>query len=110
MYERWPFFRMFLSNVEMVLAKTDLVTARRYVDALVLPAHRHIFELIAAEHERTVREVLATTGKPALLADYPVLKRTLDVRSAYLEPLPPTWSRSTCCRSSSWNATAPPPK
>ena len=51
------------------------------------PAHRHIFELIAAEHERTVREVLATTGKPALRADYPVLKRTLDVRSAYLEPL-----------------------
>ena len=71
----------------MVLAKTDLITARRYVDALVPPAHRHIFELLAAEHERTVREVLATTGKPALLADYPVLKRTLDVRSAYLEPL-----------------------
>ena len=87
MYERWPFFRMFLSNVEMVLAKTDLITAKRYVHALVPPAHRHIFELIAAEHERTVREVLATTGKPALLADYPVLKRTLDVRSAYLEPL-----------------------
>ena len=71
----------------MVLAKTDLITAKRYVDALVPPAHRHIFELIAAEHERTVREVLATTDKPALLADYPVLKRTLDVRSAYLEPL-----------------------
>ena len=87
MYERWPFFRMFLSNVEMVPAKTDLFTARRYVDTLVPPAHRHIFELLAAEHERTVREVLATTGKPALLADYPVLKRTLDVRSAYLEPL-----------------------
>ena len=71
----------------MFTAKTDLVTAKRYVDALVPPAHRHIFELIAAEHERTVREVLATTGKPALLADYPVLKRPLDVRSAYLEPL-----------------------
>ena len=76
-----------LSNVEMVLAKTDLITAKRYVRALVPAAHRHIFELIAAEHERTVREVLATTDKPALLADYPVLKRTLDVRSAYLEPL-----------------------
>ena len=87
MYERWPFFRMFLSNVEMVLAKTDLVTARRYVDTLVPAEHRRIFELIAAEHERSVREVLAATGKPALLADYPVLKRTLDVRSAYLEPL-----------------------
>ena len=87
MYERWPFFRMFLSNVEMVLAKTDLVTARRYVDTLVPPEHRHIYDLIAAEHERSVREVLAATGKPALLADYPVLRRTLEVRSAYLEPL-----------------------
>ena len=87
MYERWPFFRMFLSNVEMVLAKTDLVTTRRYVDALVPAAHRHIFELIAAEHEHSVQQVLAATGKPALLADYPVLRRTLEVRSAYLEPL-----------------------
>ena len=87
MYERWPFFRMFVSNVEMTLAKTDLVTAKRYVDALVPAAHRQIFELIAAEHQRSVEQVLATTGKPALLADYPVLKRTLDVRSAYLEPL-----------------------
>ncbi len=87
MYERWPFFRMFLSNVEMVLAKTDLVTARRYVDALVPTEHRAIYDLIAAEHERSVREVLAATGKPALLADYPVLGRTLQVRSAYLEPL-----------------------
>lgn len=87
MYERWPFFRMFLSNVEMTLAKTDLVTARRYVDTLVAPAHRDLFELIAAEHERAVRQVLAATGKPALLDDYPVLKRTLRVRSAYLEPL-----------------------
>ena len=43
--------------------------------------------MIAAEHERSVQQVLATTSMPALLADYPVLKRTLDVRSADLEPL-----------------------
>ena len=87
MYERWPFFRMFISNVEMTLAKTDLVTAQRYVEALVPAEHRQIFDLVAAEHERALHHVLATTGKPTLLADYPVLKRTLQVRSAYLEPL-----------------------
>ena len=87
MYERWRFFRMFISNVEMTLAKTDLVTAQRYVEALVPAEHRQIFDLVAAEHERALRHVLATTGKPTLLADYPVLKRTLEVRSAYLEPL-----------------------
>lgn len=87
MYERWPFFRMFIANVEMTLAKTDLVTAQRYVEALVPAEHRCIFDLVAAEHERALRHVLATTGKPTLLAGYPVLKRTLEVRSAYLEPL-----------------------
>ena len=87
MYERWRFFRMFISNVEMTLAKTDLVTAQRYVEALVPAEHRQIFDLVAAEHERALHHVLATTGKPTLLADYPVLKRTLEVRSAYLEPL-----------------------
>ena len=87
MYERWPFFRMFISNVEMTLAKTDLVTAQRYVEALVPAEHRQIFDLVAAEHERALHHVLATTGKPTLLADYPLLKRTLEQRSAYLEPL-----------------------
>ena len=76
MYERWPFFRMFISNVEMTLAKTDLVTAQRYVEALVPAQHRQIFDLVAAEHARALHHVLATTGKPTLLADYPLLKRT----------------------------------
>jgi phosphoenolpyruvate carboxylase len=43
--------------------------------------------MIRHEYEHTVREVLRATGSPELLAGQPVLRRTLQVRSAYLEPL-----------------------
>ncbi|MBO0867542.1 MAG: phosphoenolpyruvate carboxylase [Micromonosporaceae bacterium] len=87
MYERWQFFQTFVSNVQMMVTKTDLAIAGRYVESLVAPKLRHIFDDIAAEYERTVKELLAITGGATLLASQPVLKRTLDVRDTYLEPL-----------------------
>jgi phosphoenolpyruvate carboxylase len=87
MYGGWRFFRTFLSNVEMMLTKTDLGIARRYVQTLVPAALHPIFERIEDEYARTVREVLAITGESALLETSPVLQRTLTVRDTYLEPL-----------------------
>ncbi|GIF65966.1 phosphoenolpyruvate carboxylase [Asanoa ishikariensis] len=87
MHGDWHFFRTFLSNVEMMLTKTDLSISRRYVDTLVPEPLRRIFEVIEQEYELTKREVLAITGSPALLENNTVLQRTLAVRDTYLEPL-----------------------
>jgi phosphoenolpyruvate carboxylase len=87
MYEQWPFFRTFLDNVAMTLAKADLDIAERYVRALA-PEHTHgILDIVREEFDLTVAQVLLVTGDAQLLDREPVLRTTLEVRENYLEPL-----------------------
>lgn len=87
MLQDWHFFRTFISNVEMTLAKTDLVMARKYVDRLVDPALHHFLTTIEEEFELTRSEIMLLTKKSEILGDQPILARTLGVRDAYLAPL-----------------------
>ncbi len=83
----WAFFTNLLGNVEMMLAKVDLRIAESYVSALVEPSLQPLFDTIAGEHALTRCEVLRLTGGPTLLARHRLLRHTLQVRAAYLEPL-----------------------
>ncbi len=88
MWRRWPFFASVLSNMEMVLAKTDLGIAERYRDLVpdgTLGAQ--IFERITAEHARAISAVLAITGQNQLLDGNPTLAHSLRNRMPYLDPL-----------------------
>ena len=86
MHDQFLFLQTFISNVEMMLAKTDLEIASRYVRELVDARHHHFLDRIRGEYERTVVEVQRLTGA-GILDRLPVLQRTLSVRDHYLDPL-----------------------
>jgi len=88
MYKQWPFFRTLLSNLDMVLAKSDLRIAQRYV-VLVEDKKlgRRIFAAIQAEWQRTADALTLITGEAERLASNPSLARSIEHRFPYLDPL-----------------------
>lgn len=88
MYDSWPFFRAIMSNLEMVLAKTDLGVGRRYVELVSDRGLRErVWDVLAEEHRRTVRTVLRVMHKRRLLAGQADLQRTIRMRDESLDPL-----------------------
>ena len=88
MVKEWPFFRTLLSNMDMVLAKSDLALASRYSE-LVTDAklRKKIFTAIEAEWHRTVGALALITGQKQLLADNASLQRSIRHRFPYIDPL-----------------------
>jgi phosphoenolpyruvate carboxylase len=88
MHRDWPFFRTQLSNMGMVLAKSDIGIAARYADLVSDRKLRDdIFPRLKAEWQASVDALLAITGQRELLDDNPLLKRSIRNRFPYLDPL-----------------------
>ncbi len=84
----WPFFTTLISNLDMVIAKSDMAIAARYA-ALVEDRRlgRRIFARIEAEWERTSAALALITGEKDRLASNPALARSIEHRFPYLDPL-----------------------
>ena len=88
MYKNWAFFRGLMSNMDMVLSKTDMGIASRYADLVEDVALRErIFGAINSEWESTVAMLFAVTGNTTLLQDNPAFARSLLTRTPYIDPL-----------------------
>lgn len=88
MYQTWPFFESTLSNMDMVLAKTDLTIAYSYSE-LVKDANLRetVFSAICEEHKRTLNSFEIITQERDRLVNNPNLARALKDRLAYIDPL-----------------------
>ena len=88
MLRHWPFFRTLLSNMDMVLAKSDLALASRYAE-LVPDARlrKKIFAAIEAEWHLTAEALTLITGEKNRLAHNPALARSIRHRFPYIDPL-----------------------
>ncbi len=88
MQKQWPFFQTLLSNMDMVMAKSDLALAARYAE-LVPDARlrKRIFSAIDAEWHRTAEALALITGNKQRLAANPALRRSIHHRFPYIDPL-----------------------
>jgi phosphoenolpyruvate carboxylase len=88
MYKNWAFFRGLMSNMDMVLSKTDMGIASSYAELVDDVAMRErIFGAINNEWESTVEMLFAVTGNTTLLQDNPAFARSLLTRTPYIDPL-----------------------
>ena len=88
MHRQWPFFTTLMSNLDMVMAKSDLAIAARYVDLVEdRDLGKRIFGLVKAEWQRTSDALSLITGETSRLASNPSLARSIEHRFPYLDPL-----------------------
>ena len=88
MYRQWPFFRTLLSNMDMVLAKSDLALASRYSELVAdTRLRKRVFQSIEEEWQRTASALAQITGEEQRLAHNPALERSIRHRFPYIDPL-----------------------
>lgn len=82
----WPFLTMLVSDVEMVLAKSDMNIAARYAD-LAGDLGNRLFPILLTEHQRTLSTVLELAEISELLERDPTLQRSIRLRNPYIDPM-----------------------
>ena len=88
MYREWPFFEMLLSNMDMVLAKSDIAIASRYAELVSdVELRGRIFCRLQAEWQSTIDALLKIMGQHGLLEGNPLLARSIRNRFPYIDPL-----------------------
>ncbi len=88
MYRQWPFFRTLLSNMDMVLAKSDLALASRYAELVDnTRLRKKVFSAIEAEWQRTAKALALITGEKQRLSNNAALQRSMRHRFPYIDPL-----------------------
>ena len=88
MYQQWPFFKTLLSNMDMVLAKSDLALASRYAELVGdTQLRKRIFNTIEAEWHATANALTQITGDKQRLASNAALERSIQHRFPYIDPL-----------------------
>ncbi|MFW5692460.1 MAG: phosphoenolpyruvate carboxylase, partial [Chloroflexota bacterium] len=88
MYADWPFFKALIENVELDVLKADMGIAERYAELVEDATLRSaIFSRIKDEHNRACETISQVTGYGSLLERLPVIKRSIERRNPYVDPL-----------------------
>lgn len=88
MYEQWPFFRSLIDNLQMALAKADLLIAQEYATMIKdKTVEQRIFGQIKEEYELTSALILQITGQQDILDNVPVIQESIRLRNPYVDPL-----------------------
>lgn len=88
MYEKFPFFRSLIDNLQMALAKADLTIAKEYADMISDSTIRdRIFTQIENEYKLTSDMILSITGQDEILDNVPVIQESIRLRNPYVDPL-----------------------
>ena len=88
MYENWPYFRSMIDNLQMAVAKSDMLIAKEYGSLVENPQlGERIYQLIYEEFELTTDLLLKITGQREILDNVPVIQESIRLRNPYVDPL-----------------------
>ena len=88
MHAEWPFFQTLIDNAQLTMHKADMGIASLYAELVEDPKiRRRVLGVLSAEFTRTVAAILAVTGERQLLANEPVLLKSVQLRNPYIDPL-----------------------